>query len=251
MLKVRVMPTLLFKDLGLVKGKRFDSWRRIGSAMQAVNVYNMRDVDELVFLDISATPNLVPPDFEQIAELAKECNMPLTVGGGVRSVADIRKLLEVGADKVCINTAAFSVPGLIEEAVSLFGSQCIVVSIDFIATANLQRVMISCGTVPTELTPKEAACVAEQKGAGEILLTSIDRDGSMEGYDLAVSESVSKSVSIPVIASGGAGSYQDMVDAIVIGGVSAVAAASMFQFTESTPSKARDYLRKNGIPARR
>jgi cyclase len=251
MLKVRVMPTLLFKEVGLVKGKQFDSWRRIGSAMQAVSVYNMRDVDELVFLDISATPNDNSPDFEQIEELARECNMPLTVGGGVRSVSDIRRLLEVGADKVAINTAAFSTPDLISEAVSLFGSQCIVVSIDFTANGDLAEVRTCCGSKSTGLHPVDAAMLIEEKGAGEILLTSIDRDGVMEGYDLEVLKAVTDKVRIPVIASGGAGCYQDMVDAIKLGGASAVAAASLFQFTESTPSEARDFIRANEIPARR
>src|SRR6267142_1791016 len=130
MLKARVMPTLLFKDVGLVKGVSFDSWRRVGSAMQAVKVYNLREVDELVFLDIAATRDGQPPDFETIDELADECFMPMTVGGGVRSVEDVRRLLQVGADKVSINTAAAERPGLVREVADRFGSQCVVVSID-------------------------------------------------------------------------------------------------------------------------
>ena len=128
--KIRVMPTLLFKDLGLVKGVAFDSWRRVGSAMQAVKVYNMREVDELVYLDISATNDGRPPDFDTIDELADECFMPLTVGGGVRTVEHVRRLLKVGADKVAINSAAVEHPALIREIADGFGSQCVVVSID-------------------------------------------------------------------------------------------------------------------------
>ncbi|MBN8195901.1 MULTISPECIES: imidazole glycerol phosphate synthase subunit HisF [Thalassospira] len=251
MLKTRVIPTLLFKDFGLVKGKKFDSWRRVGSAMQAVSVYNMRDVDELIFLDISASPNGAEPDFEQVEELARECNMPLTVGGGVNKVSDIRKLLEVGADKVAINTAAYYKQGLVEEASKLFGSQCIVASVDVSTGSGEPEVVACCGTKQTGLRPVDAVKRLEASGAGEILLTSIDNDGLMNGYDIDLIKSVVEAVSIPVIASGGAGTYQHMVDAIVVGGASAVAAASIFHFTECTPSQARDYLRLNGIPTRK
>src|SRR3954467_15778427 len=130
MLKTRVMPTLLHKDLGLVKGVQFDSWRRVGSVMQSVKVYNMREVDELVFLDITATQEERRPDFETVDEIADECFMPLTVGGGIATVEDVRRLLQVGADKVAINTAAVSIPELITEVARTFGSQCAVVSID-------------------------------------------------------------------------------------------------------------------------
>src|SRR5262245_61693352 len=129
--KIRIMPTLLFKDVGLVKGVGFDSWRRVGSAMQSVKVYNMREVDELVFLDISATREGRSPDFESVDELADECFMPLTVGGGVRSLDDVRRLLQVGADKVALNTAAVENPDLIAQIAHRFGSQCVVVSIDY------------------------------------------------------------------------------------------------------------------------
>ncbi len=249
--KIRVIPTLLFKDHGLVKGVGFDSWRRLGAALQAVKVYNLREVDELVFLDIRATAEDRGPDLSTVDELADECFMPLTVGGGVRSLDDVKKLLRAGADKVAINTAGVQHPGLIREGADQFGSQCIVVSIDAKRQPDGRyEVFTHAGTVPTGKDPVSIARIAESLGAGEILLTSIDRDGTMLGYDLELLSLVTQGVAIPVIASGGAGSYAHMADAIVQGQASAVAAASMFHFTEQTPVEAKRYLRAQGIPVR-
>lgn len=252
MLKTRVMPTLLYKDVGLVKGVGFDSWRRVGAALQAIKVYNMRDVDELVLLDIAATPNNRPPAFADIDELADTCFMPMTVGGGVRTVDDIRKLLAVGADKVAVNTAAIETPELIREGANHFGVQCIVVSIDVRRHADGRAEVFSqCGTRPTGLDPVEWAKHAEAMGAGEILLTSIDRDGTMTGYDVPLTAAVSDAVRIPVIASGGAGNYTHMIDVLRDGHASAVAAASIFHFTEQTPKEAKQHLAANGFLVRR
>lgn len=251
MLKVRVIPTLLFKDVGLVKGVAFDSWRRTGSAMQAVKVYNMRQVDELIFLDISATPDGRPPDFAAIDDLADECFMPLTVGGGVRTVEDVRRLLRVGADKVSINTAAVQAPQLIHKAAERFGSQCVVVAIDFRRhPGGRLEVYTHCGTRGTGLDPVAVARQAEQLGAGELLLTSIDRDGTMQGYDIEATRRVATAVSIPVIASGGAGSYEDMAEVLRDGKASDVAAASIFHFTQQTPLEAKRYLAAQGFRVR-
>lgn len=251
MLKIRIMPTLLFKDFGLVKSVRFDSWRRIGSVMQAVKVYNLREVDELVFLDISATQNDRSPDFETVDEIADECFMPLAVGGGVCSVADFRRLLEVGADKVVINTAAVENPELIRLAAQQFGSQCVVISIDAQQQANgTYEVLARAGTQPTGKEPVLWAKEVESLGAGEILLTSIDRDGTMSGYDLDLTQQVTGAVSIPVIASGGAGSYEDMTSVLQAGKASAVAAASIFHFTEQTPLEAKRFLKSRGLNVR-
>ncbi|RKX23864.1 MAG: imidazole glycerol phosphate synthase cyclase subunit, partial [Candidatus Zixiibacteriota bacterium] len=157
-LKIRVMPTLLYKDLGLVKGKGFDSWRRTGSIMQAVKVYNMREVDELVFVDVTATQQEREPDFETIDEIADECFMPLTVGGGIRSVEDVRRLLMVGADKIAINSEAVEKPSLIRDIARRFGSQCVVVSIDFRKHADGRyEVFTESGTKATGLDPVEWA----------------------------------------------------------------------------------------------
>jgi len=251
-LKVRIMPTLLYKDVGLVKGVGFNSWRRIGSAMQTVKVYNLRQVDELVLMDIRATLDSRGPDLAAVDELADECFMPLTVGGGVRTIDDVRALLMVGADKVSMNTAAIEKPELIREVSERFGSQCAVVSIDARRQPDgTYRVFTHAGTRDTGLDPVTVARHAERMGAGEILLTSIDHDGAMDGYDLDLTLMVTAAVQLPVIASGGAGTYQDMADALGQGHASAVAAASMFQFTEQTPLEAKRYLGELGFAVRR
>jgi len=251
MLKTRIIPTLLYKDHGLVKGERFDSWRRIGTALPAIKVYNTREVDELVFLDIAASLEERAIDFEEVDRLADECFMPLTVGGGVRSLEDIRKLLRAGADKVALNTGAIANPQLIADAARMFGAQCVVVSIDA-RSSPVGGYLVSTHS-GTRATPTDVVAWARQVaelGAGEILLTSIERDGTMLGYDVELIRSVTGAVSIPVIASGGAGSYEDMVQAVLTGGASAVAAASMFHFTEQTPLAAKRYLQERSIPVR-
>lgn len=251
MLKTRIIPTLLFKDVGLVKGTAFESSRRVGPALQAIRVYSIREVDELIFLDITATPNRRGPDLDQIDVLADECQMPLTVGGGVRSVRDIRELLSVGADKVAINSAAIKDKSIIKEGAEFFGSQCIVASIDFRRGSDGRAEVYSeCGHVPEGLCPLEWAKELECLGAGEILLTSVCRDGTMDGYDIDMTRQVSDAVSIPVIASGGAGNYKHMEDVLLEGHASAVAAASIFHFTEQTPHEAKLYLETKGIPVR-
>lgn len=251
MLKVRVMPTLLYKDVGLVKGVAFDSWRRVGSLMQAVKVYNMRDVDEMVFLDISATEDGRRPDFELVDDFADECFMPLAVGGGVRTVGDVRELLRVGADKVVVNTAAIETPALVTEIARRYGSQCVIASIDFRTRADGAReVYTHAGTRATGRRPVDLAVEMEQAGAGEILLTSIGRDGAMNGYDVAATLEVSLAVSVPVIASGGCGTYADMHSVLTEGGATAVAAASIYHFTEQTPLEAKRYLAEHGIDVR-
>ena len=251
MLKVRVMPTLLYKNLGLVKGIAFDSWRRIGGVLQSIKVYNLRQVDELVFLDIAATLEDRRPDFQAIDEFADACFMPMTVGGGVRSLEDVEKLLKVGADKVAINTAVLHIRGLIPEAARRFGAQCIVASIDARRMANgRHEVFTHAGTRGTGQIAAAVARSVTGEGAGEILLTSIDRDGTMGGYDLELIKSVTEAVDVPVVASGGAGSYEDMYEAIAIAGASAVAAASIFHFSEQTPRGAKEYLSQRGIPVR-
>ncbi|MSU75847.1 MAG: imidazole glycerol phosphate synthase subunit HisF [Candidatus Magasanikbacteria bacterium] len=251
MLKVRVIPTLLFKNFGLVKGVRFDSWRRTGSAMQTIKVYNLREVDELLFLDISATGERRPPDFAMIDEIADECFVPLGVGGGVATIEDARRLLLVGADKIVVNTAAVQTPELVSAIAGQFGSQCAVVSIDAKQKPDgSYEVYTHSGTQPTGLEVAAFAKKMATCGAGEIILTSIDRDGTMDGYDILLIKSVASAVGIPVIASGGAGSYEHMAEAILAGGASAVSAASIFHFTEATPLEAKRYLKERGIAVR-
>lgn len=250
MLKVRVMPTLLYKSHMLVKGVGFDSWRGIGGLMQAIKVYNMREVDELVFLDIAATREGREPDYSLIDEFADECFVPLTVGGGVRTSAQVERLLKVGADKVAINTAAAENLDVVRTVSAKFGAQCVVVSIDVKRGSDgLARVYTRSGTHDTMRHPVEFAIAAEEAGAGEILLTSVDRDGTMSGYDLDLIQSVTRAVSIPVIASGGAGNYSHMADALK-SGADAVAAASIFHFTQQTPREAKLALAQAGFRVR-
>ncbi len=251
MLKVRIIPTLLYRDFGLVKGTRFDSRRAVGNPIQTIKVYNLRGVDELVFLDVTATLGGREPDFDLVDELADECFMPLAVGGGVRTLDHVRRLLQVGADKVSINTAAVEDPELMRAAAEHFGSQSVIASIDVKRDADgTAEAWIRSGTVPTGRDPVELAQEVESLGAGEILLTSIDRDGTMEGYDIDVIRRVSRAVTVPVIASGGAGSLEDLGRALLEGEASAVAAAAIFHFTQHTPAEAKRYLRTLGVPVR-
>jgi imidazole glycerol-phosphate synthase subunit HisF len=249
-LKTRVIPTLLYRDQTLVKGVGFDSWRTVGAVIQAVRVYSLREVDELIFLDIAATAEMRGPALDVVNDMADSCFMPLTVGGGIHRLEDVRGLLRVGADKVAINTAAVETPELISDAAAAFGEQCVVVSIDVRRVDGTPRVVTHSATRITDLDPVAFARVVAERGAGEILLTSVERDGTMAGYDIELLRAVTEAVPVPVIASGGAGSYMHLLAAVRAGGASAVAAASMFHFTEQTPGGAKRYLREHGVAVR-
>lgn len=252
MLKIRVIPTLLWKQVGLVKGIGFDSWRRVGAVLPSIKVYNRREVDELVIFDITATMDKIEPDYESIMEFSKECFIPLTVGGGIKSLEHIRKLLQVGADKISINSEAYSNPNLIKEAASKYGSQSIVACIDAKKEIDGEFYCYShCANIRTEKEVTSWAKELEKLGVGEIIISSIDKDGTMEGYDLELISKVANCVKIPVIASGGAGNYKHMHEAISHSNASAVAAASIFHFTELTPRGAKEYLGSKGIPVRK
>jgi cyclase len=252
MLKVRVIPTLLWKQFGLVKGVGFDSWRRVGPVLPAIKVYNQREVDELILVDIVAHRNGEEPDFESIDEFGRDCFVPLTVGGGITRIDQVQRLLRAGADKVSVNTSAYARPELVTDIAKRHGVQCVVASVDVRAhPAGGWRCFSHAGTRATGREVLTWARELEDRGAGEILITSIERDGTMRGYDLALIESVVKAVTVPVIASGGAGSYQHMVEAVTRAGASAVAAASMFHFTEQTPAAAKAALAAAGVSVRR
>jgi cyclase len=251
MVKVRIIPTLLWKDLGLVKGVGFNSWRRIGSLLPSIRVFNSRDVDELILSDISASALGESPDFETLEGVSNESYVPFTVGGGIRSVDDISRILQYGADKVSINSYTYFNPSIVDESAKKFGSQCVVASIDVKNSSKGYFCYSHSGTKNTGRTVIDWVKELEARGTGEILLTSIDRDGTMEGYDLELISLVTSNVKIPVIASGGAGNYQDMVDAVLIGKASAVAAASIFQFTEQTPAEAKKFMDRAGIKVRK
>ena len=252
MLKVRVIPTLLWKKFGLVKGVGFDSWRRVGPVLPAVKVYNQREVDELMLVDIVAHLSSDDPDFESIDEFGQDCFVPLTVGGGITRIDQVQKLLRAGADKVSLNTAIYTRPELVPEIAMRHGAQCVVASIDVRANSAGGWMCFShAGQKATGRDVQTMARELEDRGAGEILITSIERDGTFQGYDLALIEAVVGAVKIPVIASGGAGNYQHMVDAVIQAGASAVAAASMFHFTEQTPAGAKEALARAGVPVRK
>ncbi len=252
MLKVRLIPTLLWKDVGLVKGTGFDSWRRVGTVLPAIKVYNTRDVDELILLDIAATPEGRDLDYDSVEEFTSECFVPLTVGGGVDNIEKVQTLLQCGADKVTINTAAYENPQLITDAANRFGAQCIVASIDAKKVSDRSyECMSHCGTRGQNISPSEWARQLEELGAGEILITSVEQDGTLQGYDLDLIKQVTDSVSLPVIASGGAGSPEDFYQAVSYSNASAVAAASVFHFTELTPGESKIYLADKGIPVRK
>jgi len=252
MLKVRIIPTLLWNDFGLVKGISFDSWRRVGTILPAIKVYNMREVDELIVLDICATRDKRQPDTLSVSEFAQECFCPLTIGGGINSIVHVKQLLRAGADKVCVNSAAFDKPELISEIAYKFGTQCVVVSIDARKTGTGTYECYSHnGSRPTGRGVEEWARQVEEMGAGEIMICSIEQDGTMQGYNLELIKMIADAVSIPVIASGGAGQYQDFLDVIRNANVSAVAAASIYHFTEKTPLEAKMYLAQHGIAVRK
>ena len=252
MLTTRIIPTLLWKQFGLVKGAGFDSWRRVGPVLPAIRVYNTREVDELILLDITAQETGDDPDYDSIADYGQDCFVPLTYGGGVRDIAQVKRLLRAGADKVSVNSAAYDTPDLVTQIAQRHGSQCVVASIDArqVETGRWQC-FSHAGTRATDRCPIAWARELEDRGAGEILITSIERDGTYEGYDLPLVAAIAEAVTIPVIASGGAGNYQHMVDAIIQGGASAVAAASIFHFTELTPAGAKQALEAAGIPVRK
>lgn len=251
MLKTRVIPTLLYKNFGLVKGVGFDSWRRVGTVLPAITVYNTREVDELILLDITASDDKREPDYEEIIQFSEGCFVPLTVGGGITSIEHVKKLLRSGADKVSLNSVLYNNPSLISEVAYTFGTQCVVASIDAQKKADGTYECYShAGKKPTGKEVGNWAKQLEELGAGEILITSIERDGTMDGYDLELIRQVTSAVTIPVIASGGVGNYDHMISAIQSGGANAVAAASIFHFTEQTPKEAKKALARAGIPVR-
>lgn len=211
----------------------------------------MRQVDEIILVDIMATPEHRDPDYASISDFTRECFVPMTIGGGITKIEHIKKLLRAGADKVALNSVTYDNPDIIRQAAQLFGSQCIVASIDVKDVSDNRKECYKCsGTIPTGKNPVEWAQHMEKHGAGEILLTSIDRDGTMQGYDIDMIRSVTDAVTIPVIASGGVGSYPHMHAAILNGNASAVAAASIYHFTEQTPLEAKKYLASHNVPIR-
>jgi cyclase len=252
MLKVRLIPTLLLKDGRMIKTRQFGEYRDVGNPRTVAKVYDAQRADELVFLDVTATLENRHFILDIITAVAEECFMPLTVGGGIKDIAQAREVLSRGADKVAINTAAVEHPEFITELAKKFGISTVVVSIDYKRNAaGTPEVFTHRGTRPTGKDPVTWAKEAEQLGAGEILLTCIDREGMMNGYDLETIKNVSSAVGIPIITNGGVGTIQDLVDGIVMGGASAVSAASIFHFTDQSIHKAHCHMNEKGLSVRK
>ena len=255
MLKARIIPCLDVKDGRVVKGVNFVGLRDAGDPVEQAKVYDLAGADELTFLDITASHEDRGILLDAVRRTAEACFMPLTVGGGVRTLEDIRQLLLAGADKVSINTAAVKTPEFVREAAEKFGDQCIVVALDAKATDNPEiesgfEIFTHGGRNATGLDAVQWARKMEELGAGELLLTSMDRDGTRVGYDLPLTRAIVDAVGIPVIASGGVGALDHLVAGIRDGGASAVLAASIFHFGEHTIAEAKQALLDAGLPAR-
>lgn len=252
MLRRRIIPCLDVTAGRVVKGVKFQELRDAGDPVQAAKAYDAQGADELVFLDITASSDERKIMHDVVAATAEQCFMPLTVGGGLRSVSDIEAMLRAGADKVSLNTAAIKNPDLISDASNRFGAQCIVVAIDAKREPDGKswRVYTHGGRNATPLDAVQWARQAVALGAGEILLTSMDADGTQAGYDCLLTRAVSDAVSVPVIASGGAGTLQHFADALDQGAASAVLAASLFHFGTLTIPQVKAYLAEHGVPIR-
>ncbi len=254
-LKVRIIPCLDVADGRVVKGVNFVDLIDAGDPVEAAIAYDAAGADELTFLDITASSDGRDATFDMIARTAEQCFMPLTVGGGVRTVEDIRKLLLAGADKVSINTTAVKNPDFVAEVSDKFGDQCIVVAIDAKKVsgdgeADRWEIFTHGGRKETGIDAVEFAQTVVAKGAGEILLTSMDRDGTQVGYNLPLTKAISDAVHVPVIASGGVGNLDHLVEGVTKGGASAVLAASIFHFGTYTIGEAKAHMQKAGIPVR-
>lgn len=252
MLSARVIPCLDVNNGRVVKGVRFKELRDAGDPVLVAQAYEEQGADELVFLDITASSDGRNTMRDVVEKTAASCFMPLTVGGGIRNVTNIRDMLLAGADKISLNTAAILNPSLVDEASNTFGNQCIVVAIDAKKNTDSESwsVYTHGGRKITELDAVEWAKEIVQRGAGEILLTSMDRDGTKQGFDIELTRTISEAVEVPVIASGGVGNPSHMVDGIIKGKANAVLAASIFHFGECTIPQTKEEMRKAGIPVR-
>ncbi|MCL0078302.1 imidazole glycerol phosphate synthase subunit HisF [Dehalococcoidia bacterium] len=254
MLTKRIIPCLDVKDGRVVKGTSFVQLRDAGDPVELAGFYYKEGADELVFLDISATPEGRDTMVDVVERISGEVFMPLTVGGGLRSISDMGRMLRAGADKVSVNTAAVLTPGLIGEGANKFGSQCIVVAIDAKRVGSSEEprweVYVYSGQKPTGLDALAWARQAVELGAGELLLTSMDADGHRAGYDIELTRTISEAVTVPVIASGGAGTLEDLYQALVAGKADAVLAASIFHYGTYSIGETKEYLAKRGIPIR-
>lgn len=246
----RIIPCLDVKNGRVVKGMSFVDLVDAGNPVECAKQYDKQGADELVFLDITASSDGRATTVDMVKEVANTIFIPFTVGGGIRTVEDFNEILRAGADKVSVNSAAIKRPDLINEAAYKFGSQCVVVAIDAKRKGDSWEVYINGGRIPMGIDAVQWAVECEKRGAGEILLTSMDEDGQKKGYDLALTKAVSEKVNIPVIASGGAGAFEHFYDAFTVGKADAVLAASLFHFGEIPIPELKEYLNNKGISVR-
>ena len=250
MLKYRIIPCLDVKNGRVVKGINFVDLKDAGDPVEQAKIYSDGGADEICFLDITASNENRSTIYEVVKKTSEKCFVPLTVGGGVRSIEDINKLLNCGADKVSINTAALQNPKIVMESSLKFGSQCIVVAIDAKKEANSWKIFTHGGRNKTDIDVIKFAKQMEEYGAGELLVTSMDRDGTQKGYDIDLMQKISETVNIPVIASGGVGNLDHLAEGITKGKANAVLAASIFHYGKYSIKEAKQYLDSKGIPVR-
>ena len=250
MLKNRIIPCLDVKNGRIVKGINFVDLKDAGDPVEQAKIYSDGGADEICFLDITASNENRSTIYEVVKKTSEKCFVPLTVGGGVRSIEGINKLLNCGADKVSINTAAVQNPKIVMESSLKFGSQCIVVAIDAKKEANSWKIFTHGGRNKTDIDAIKFAKQMEEYGAGELLVTSMDRDGTQKGYDIELMQKISETVNIPVIASGGVGNLDHLVEGIIQGKANAVLAASIFHYGKYSIKEAKQYLDSKGIPVR-
>jgi imidazole glycerol-phosphate synthase subunit HisF len=248
-MKFRIIPTILTDGTTVVKGTKFNNWRTVGSAEATARLYAARDVDEIIFLDVTARSKGKSIDLDLITKFSRQLRVPFSVGGGIDSVEIASQCLRNGAEKIVLGTAAFEKPELISQLSSTFGSQAVVVAVD-IPQSNGDSIAIESGRTIVEIAPRDFAAMAQERGAGEIIIQSVEKDGMQVGYDLQTIKKFAEFLTVPIIASSGAGSATDFAEAFYAG-ASGAAAGAIFQFTELTPSRVRRDLESLGIPVRR
>ena len=247
MLKKRIIPTLLYNNISLVKGRNFNNWRSVGSPITAMKIYNLRDVDEIYFA-FTQNENL-NFNLDFISDLSDECSVPLTIGGGIKSLSDVDEILKSGADKIALNTIALKNPEFIKKVIDKYGSQQVVISIDYKKSKDDYYCYSNSGTKNTGINLFNWIDKVQNYKAGEIILCSIDHDGMMNGYDIQTFKKIINSVDIPLVISGGAGSKKNILDAFE-NGASAASISSLFHFTEITPKEIKEFLNNHSIPIR-
>ena len=248
-MKFRIIPTILTDGTTVVKGTKFNNWRTVGSAEATARLYAARDVDEIIFLDVTARSKGKSIDLDLITKFSRQLRVPFSVGGGIDSVEIASQCLRNGAEKIVLGTAAFEKPELISQLSSTFGSQAVVVAVD-IPQSNGDSIAIDSGRTIVEIAASDFAAIAQERGAGEIIIQSVEKDGMQVGYDLQTIKKFAEFLTVPIIASSGAGSATDFAEAFYAG-ASGAAAGAIFQFTELTPSRVRRDLESLGIPVRR